>query len=586
MMYLLFLFIGLTFGQKETSHKVQVTSGVYLREAPSTVLLYSEFAYILFDINYGFTPYDDFSHDLLLDECGREANDEFFESCLMALPILSNIEGLTFKNNKQFEAITGKLAFKIEEKANFNTNVKSRAGRTRLTQEVENPVDETMSERTRRDTRKPRKERQIMATGLVAGYLGGLVYNFFGKTSVDSNEMFEEITKGMDINSQNMIHIASSVDLLKSQTNYTMHKISNEFNRKILAVKENSEVHINSLKKGEIRQMLLITDFLQQTVRFNEHFEYSQILAACTKAKLPPMAISPTKLLKELKTLNESLTFHNMTFGIPLSQLSKYYFHQLTQCHFNHEKQSLLITLKVPIKQKEISYSLLESITVPFLHFMTDGSKQICHIENQHELFVMARGRNQTDIIPIDQSKSSFCDLKADICYFSELSSSARKATDCSKALLTGVDSDTLSEMCPMNCRLAGNEVSIISLNNKNPDGEKVFAVTNANNNTELVCRKGSTGEVVSRQNFYEETHTIGTYIIRITNCNCAIETNSRVYRIPHPCRIVTEQKNAIRIAIPSRWTNLAKSQIVKAITVEKELVMATLFTNFNQLIN
>jgi hypothetical protein len=117
---------------------------------------------------------------------------------------------------------------------------------------------------------------------------------------------------------------------------------------------------------------------------------------------------------------------------------------------------------------------------------MTDGSKQICHVENPHELFVLARGRNQTNIIPIDQSKSSFCDLKGNICYFSELSSSVRKDTGCSKALLTGVDSDTLAEVCPMNCRLAGNDISIISLN-KNPDGEKVFAITNADNNTELV---------------------------------------------------------------------------------------------------
>jgi hypothetical protein len=79
-MYLLFLFIGMTLGQKETSHKVQVTSGVYLRQAPSTVLLYSEFAYILFDVNYGFTPYDDFLHDILSEECGNEPNDEFFET--------------------------------------------------------------------------------------------------------------------------------------------------------------------------------------------------------------------------------------------------------------------------------------------------------------------------------------------------------------------------------------------------------------------------------------------------------------------------------------------------------------------------
>jgi hypothetical protein len=136
-----------------------------------------------------------------------------------------------------------------------------------------------------------------------------------------------------------------------------------------------------------------------------------------------------------------------------------------------------------------------------------------------------------------------------------------------------------------MNCRLAGNDISIISLN-KNPDGEKVFAITNADNNTELVCRKGSTGEVVSRKNLYDETHTIGTYIIRITNCNCARETQSKVYRIPHPCRIVTEQKNIIRIAIPSRWTNLAKSQIIKAITVEKDLVMATLFSNVSEVYN
>jgi hypothetical protein len=80
--------------------------------------------------------------------------------------------------------------------------------------------------------------------------------------------------------------------------------------------------------------------------------------------------------------------------------------------------------------------------------------------------------------------------------------------------------------------------------------------------------------------------HTIGTYIIRITNCNCAIETQSKVYRIPHPCRIVTEQKNIIRIAILSRWTNLAKSRIIKAITVEKELIMATLFSNVSEVYN
>jgi hypothetical protein len=84
-------------------------------------------------------------------------------------------------------------------------------------------------------------------------------------------------------------------------------------------------------------------------------------------------------------------------------------------------------------------------------------------------------------------------------------------------------------------------------------------------------------------KNLYEETHPIGTYIIRITNCYCAIETKSKLYGIPHPCRIVTDQKNIIRIAIPSRWTNEAKSQIIKAIRVEKELVMATLFSNVRE---
>jgi hypothetical protein len=129
------------------------------------------------------------------------------------------------------------------------------------------------------------------------------------------------------------------------------------------------------------------------------------------------MAISPIKLLKEQTKLSESLEYHNMTFGIPVKQLSEYYFHELTQCHLNHEKLSLLITLKVPIRRKYVSYTLKQSITVPFLHFMNDGSKQICHVENPHELFVLARGRNHTGI-SVNQTKSSFCDLKGDICYF------------------------------------------------------------------------------------------------------------------------------------------------------------------------
>jgi hypothetical protein len=81
------------------------------------------------------------------------------------------------------------------------------------------------------------------------------------------------------------------------------------------------------------------------------------------------------------------------------------------------------------------------------------------------------------------------------------LSASVRKDTECSKALSTGVDLDTLAEVCPLNCRLVGNDISVISLN-KNSGGEKVFAITNADIKTELVCKNGSTGEIVSRKKF------------------------------------------------------------------------------------
>jgi hypothetical protein len=88
----------------------------------------------------------------------------------MALPIFNNIDGLTFKNNKQFETLTSKVPFRIEEKANFNTNLRNRAGRNRSAQELEIPIGNITIERTRRDTEEhsQRKKRQIVATGLVA----------------------------------------------------------------------------------------------------------------------------------------------------------------------------------------------------------------------------------------------------------------------------------------------------------------------------------------------------------------------------------------------------------------------------------
>jgi hypothetical protein len=96
--------------------------------------------------------------------------------------------------------------------------------------------------------------------------------------------------------------------------------------------------------------------------------------------------------------------------------------------------------------------------------------------------------------------------------------------------------SNSIHEVCPFHCRSASpGEVSIISLTSK-PNLDKVYAMSNAANNTRIVCHDAS-GTITSEQQLYA-THQVGPYFVTISNCLCSIKLTDRSIHIPYPCPI------------------------------------------------
>jgi hypothetical protein len=242
-----------------------------------------------------------------------------------------------------------------------------------------------------------------------------------------------------------------------------------------------------------------------------------------------------------------------------------------------------VISLSVPIKPRNVDYSLVETIAVPFLDSSTPNITELCTVEISHQLVVIERSRFSTNAIPIDSAHSSRCSLKTRLCFYNEFSSSSRIATDCMRLLLAGSTAQYLREACPFHCRPARiNDTSVISLESK-PDQTRIFAVTNPPPNSAIIC-EFKNGTIASDTPVTFD-NPIGSYLISISNCLCHIRLNTRIIRMTHPCRIHTnDTMNEVRILIPSRWTNLTSSYILLADTVKSDILSGKSYSNISEI--
>jgi hypothetical protein len=551
------LFVVFSFARSEpTSPPIQVSSGIYLRNAPPDMVLFRDHAIILFRVNFGFHHREDHLHHLLISSCAvHEAH--YRSLCLLAVPLTRNLQSLNEKLDFIHSAMTNEPALRplsppavptIPTTTTTTRRTTTTATTTSTPEEQQITGLVTNLLRGRRETSSYRPKRQIFLAGIAAGFIGTKLFSYFDHTTMDMPTMYKELTKGMDKINLHNIQEATAINLLKNQTSNQIRSAITEFNRRFANFRNETTKLARELHYGELRMLLLLTESLQEQVRTGELFQYSLILAACTSGRLPSSAITPAALRKELAILSNNLADRNFTLVIPHTDISSYFFHELAHCHFNHQKDEIVISLSVPIKRRNIDYSLVETIAVPFLDSSTFNNTELCTVEISHQLVVIERSRFSTNTIPIDSAHSSRCSLKTRLCFYNEFSSSSRIATDCMCLLLAGSTAQYLREACPFHCRPARiNDTSVISLESQ-PDQTRIFAVTNPPPNSAIIC-EFENGTIASDTPVTFD-NPIGSYLISISNCLYHIRLNTRIIRMTP-------------FLIPSRWANLTSSYVL-----------------------
>jgi hypothetical protein len=555
----------------------QVSSGIYIRHAPHDMVLFRDYSTILFKVKFGFHQREDHLHELLLSSCAIKET-EFRSTCLLATPLTFNLQSLNTKLNSIHIALTNEQPMRMLGPPTIRPLLTTTPTpfERQLTGIVNNLI------RLRRDLPLERPKRQLFLGGLAAGYIGSKLFSFFDHTSVDTASMYTKLTKGMDIINHHVIQEATAINLVQNQTFHKIHAAVAEFNLRIGEFRNETNKLTRDMHHGELRNLLLLTEALQEQLRSVELFQYSLILSACTSGRLPSSAVSPGALRRELTHMQRKLLDRNFTLVIPVNDLSSYFFHELTHCHFNHEKDEIVVSLSVPIKPSKVKYSLVETIAVPFLDTDSTGNPNLCSVDISHQLVVIEQGPFSTNAVPIDLAQSSQCSLKPRFCFYNEFSSTSRISTDCMRLLLTGATAEYLREVCPFHCRPARvNETSIVSLESK-PDDAGIFAVTNPPANASVTCLHPN--NTVRSITPLETTHSLGSHLIVLADCLCHIDLRTRIIRVPHPCRINSIAPNEVRILIPSRWTNLSSTFVLMADTVESDILTGPSFSNVTEI--
>jgi hypothetical protein len=278
--------------------------------------------------------------------------------------------------------------------------------------------------------------------------------------------------------------------------------------------------------------------------------------------------VNQTSLTNELTRLKTNLNQSSFDLIFDINNLSAYYHLKLARCTVVHvddrvREGEVSLILTVPIRRREIYYSLIEGFTVPFLEITATGP-QLCSIRFDHDLIVLKNGYP----ILVTNSQTSSCSIERGICYVDEYNSVPSTSVDCVRTLLRYATVAEVLNSCPYTCRPANSdEPSVVSIGN-------LFALTNIDIYTMVECTFPN-NTLSSRHLIYNDTHIAGTYFVHLTSCLCSITFTNRPSVFPlWPCREqdMNQTSPIIKLVIPIRWSHINDSIVIKAMTVEGEI--------------
>ncbi|XP_063215527.1 uncharacterized protein LOC134527106 [Bacillus rossius redtenbacheri] len=265
-----------------------------------------------------------------------------------------------------------------------------------------------------------------------------------------------------------------------------------------------------------------------------------EVLDQCRSHKIPSVLITPALLQEKLQDLETILVKDGYKLAISSTQVQAYF--HLPICRCNAFKESLYVSVKIPIVRYSSNWKLFQFVGIPF-HWKNNT----CHLEHEPNFLavdgnhlVTIQGRNLLDCRPLEEN----------LCFVPRFSGDTMGSALCPKALFQGVTIERLAELCTFQCR-SGTHLMITQA------GPERYFLTHLRGKVELQCAKNPNQTLI-----IDDEERPGAVDIEVP-CDCRLYLNSELkINELYPCDYRAKSKFQLLHVIPAAWTRLKKLKI------------------------
>lgn len=260
-----------------------------------------------------------------------------------------------------------------------------------------------------------------------------------------------------------------------------------------------------------------------------------ELTSQCREKKIPTIVVQPHILLNDLTKLTNLIKPDGYELVIPFSDITSYFKLDIADCVISDN--TILVTVKIPIRKFNSNWKLYEVIGTPFA-----WNNNTCVL--QHETTYLAI--NHDVMMPIKGSALHDCQPHHNVlCYVPRYMSDVVSNSACVRKLFTGASIQELSSVCIFSCT-PGSTPSV------NRVDDETYVVTHGTGSLQMQCRYHQ-----SRNLSMPHEGMPGALEVKVP-CDCQLSLGNQVLvSVNYPCNTNATSIFSLIHVIPAAWSKL-----------------------------
>lgn len=259
--------------------------------------------------------------------------------------------------------------------------------------------------------------------------------------------------------------------------------------------------------------------------------DFEDILVKCRASLLSTSFVSREVLDADIKKLEKKMIRDSYEIALPTANLELFYTLPITSCNISPEK--LIVTVKIPVKNRRDKWTLYEYIPSPLAwkEYTCVLSREPIYVAVSRDTFVTIAGKQ------LDNCKEK----RTGMCQIPRQRQGGSVSTTCAEKMFKKGTVDELRASCPFYCDATRRGILITEV------GVDSYIITHPSKHISINC---------SNSSLTIPSQFPGAFEI-ILPCDCILsEGNSTLISKKYPCGLHTHDPFVTHI-LPVSWTSL-----------------------------